>query len=57
MWSVILQFLAHLQEFACTSLQRLPSAQATWFCQVRVTAQRQQENLRFAVLAITDISA
>ena len=42
------KLLARLQEFACTGLQSLLSAQASWLCQVRVTAQRQQENLHFA---------
>ena len=39
------EFLARLQEFACTGFRRLLSAQASWLCQVHVTAQRQQENL------------
>ena len=41
------ELLARLQEFACTGLISLLSAQASWLCQVRVTAQRQQENLHF----------
>ena len=43
------ELLARLQEFACTGLISLLSAQASWLCQVRVTAQRQQENLHLHV--------
>ena len=32
------EFLARLQEFPCTGLQSLLSAQASWLCQVCVTA-------------------
>ena len=43
------ELLARLQEFACTGVISLLSAQASWLCQVRVTAQRQQENLHFCI--------
>ena len=43
------ELLAQLQEFACTGLISLLSAQASWLCQVCVTAQRQQENLHFCI--------
>ena len=39
------EFLARLWEFAGTGFICLLSAQASWLCQVHVTAQRQQENL------------
>ena len=47
------EFLARLQEFACTGFRRLLSAQAFWLCQVYVTAQRQEENLHFFVHVCT----
>ena len=46
------ELLARLQEFACTGLQSLLSAQASWLCQVRVTAQRQQENLHLHFVCV-----
>ena len=46
------ELLARLQEFACTGLINLLSAQASWLCQVRVTAQRQQENLHLFCICV-----
>ena len=43
------ELLARLQEFACTGLLSLLSAQASWLCQVCVT---EQENLHFAFLCV-----
>ncbi len=52
------EFLAQLQEFCLHSSQCLVSAQASWLCQVHVTAWRQEENLHFCMLCdrLTDES-
>ena len=47
------EFLARLQEFACTGFPHQLSAQASWLCQVcGVTAQWQQENLHLHFVCV-----
>ena len=46
------ELLARLQEFACTGLQSLLSAQASWLCQVRDRSAAAREFAFFAFLYV-----